>query len=85
MDWKTRNIMFEELRLSYIREDIAHYLDEADSRDITDELTDEQLAELSNQVLKELDFNDDYADIYWSIVRTCTRSYLREHRKKETT
>lgn len=81
MDWKTRNITYENLRLSYIKEDIASFMDRSECEEL-DELSDAQLAELSERVVKELDFNDDYADIYWGIIRTCTRSYLREQRKK---
>ena len=78
-DWKDNIEEFERLRLHYIKQDILSHRGKASE---VDELSDTQLDELSKQVLKELDFNDDYMEIYWSIIRTCTRSYLRELKKE---
>lgn len=77
--WRENIEEFEKLRLHYIKQDILNHM--GDSSEASS-LKDTQLDELAKRVLKELDFNDDYADIYWSIIRVCTRGYLREIKKE---
>lgn len=67
---KTHN----EVRKFYIGEDIEALGDMAEG------LSDKDKSELAALILEELDRNEDYLEIYWSIVRTVARSYIKRRR-----
>lgn len=65
---------YHGIRRYYIEQDIDALEGEAA------ELSAEDKTALAGQILEELDRNEDYLEIYWSIVRTVARSYLKGKR-----